>query len=149
GLGPGRSLAAEGFRYHTTWDTEGSQTRRTVSTWPCGGTTTRGVVPGRCMAMWTLSDSGAGTAFPVLRDGPSARAAQRRPGAERHELALPLRHSLRRGKASGLVVPPGPRPGKERKPERKWGKELGGKELGTAYFIANLWPVIHAIPIFS
>jgi hypothetical protein len=73
---------AWGLLYYTTWYAEGSRTRRTVSYVGPGGTATGGVVPGHRARRTTLSGSGAETALPVRHDGPSARAAQRRPGAK-------------------------------------------------------------------
>ena len=77
----GSPLAPEGYRYFTTWDTEGSQTRRPGHPVGPGGTTTGGVAPDHRARRGVLADSGAETAFPVTHGWPGARAAQRRPGA--------------------------------------------------------------------
>jgi len=58
-------LVPEGYRYFTTWDTEGSQTRRVSPDQLSGGTTAGGVVPVRPTAGRGIPDSGAETAFPV------------------------------------------------------------------------------------
>ena len=51
----------------------------TVTRWDRG---TGEVVPGHRVTVGQLPDSGAETAFLATNDGPDARAAQRRPGAE-------------------------------------------------------------------
>src|SRR4051794_7867805 len=88
---PGMLQAARdpgGLLYFTTWDREGSRTRRVGPHRDIDGTTSGGVVPGQQYRDGVPPDSGAGTAFLVTHGKPSARAAQRRPGAEAPELDL-------------------------------------------------------------
>jgi len=49
----GRPPCSGGLCYFTTWDTEGSQTRRPGHLGAGRGTTTGGVGPGHCLPWWT------------------------------------------------------------------------------------------------
>ena len=79
--GGGQHVAAKQkkSRRNTTWDTEGSQTRRPAGLHSVGGTTFGGVAPGRRRLIHPVAGSGAETAFPVKHGQPCARPIFRTP----------------------------------------------------------------------
>src|SRR6516165_5249117 len=75
----GRPAEFSGGVYFSTWGAEGSRDRRGAHTVAPGGTTVGAVVPVRPAQQCAHPDSGTETALPAEHEGPSARAAQRRP----------------------------------------------------------------------